>query len=77
MSTTVFSPAQLQAIVDAGLVRVPDGHTNALVGTVDATGAQVIATFKLGPSNNWDVTAAGRHEWTGDNEVGASVIYSW
>lgn len=77
MSTTIISSDQLNAIAAQTLPTVPDGHSNAIVGTVDQNGAQVVAVFKLGASKNWDVTAVGRHDWSGDNEVGASVIYSW
>lgn len=75
--TTVFSPAQLKAIVDQTMPTVPDGHTNALVGTVDQSGAQFLASFKLGAGNKWTATGVARHQWTGENQVGASVVYSW
>ncbi len=77
MSTTIFSTDDLKSLADKALTTVPDGHSNAIVGTVDQSGAQVVVIAKLGPSNNWDVTGAARHDWSGDNEVGASVIYSW
>lgn len=74
--TTVFSPAQLKTIVDQTLPLVPAGRTNAVVGTVDKTGAQVLVTFKS-KDEKWLATGVARHEWTGENEVGASLIYSW
>ncbi len=76
-TTTILTPEQLKTLSDAAVKTVPDGHSNAIIGTVDQDGAQIVAVAKLGPSNNWDVTAAARHDWSGDNEVGASVIYSW
>lgn len=75
MATTIFDAAQLAAAVQQTLLTVPDGHTNALVGSLDPTGAQVLLTLKAG--QGWDVTAMARHNWSGDNVVGASLIYSW
>ncbi len=74
---TIFSPQQLDSIVQQTLPSVPEGHTNAVVGTVDQKGAQVVAVFKLGDDNRWTASAVARHEWSGDNEVGGSIIYSW
>lgn len=73
---TIFSPTQLNAIVAKALPEVPDGHTNAIVGTVDNTGAQVLVSFKSQDSR-WKATGVARHDWTGENEVGASLVYSW
>ena len=77
MATTIISSTQLQADAAAAARTIPDGHTNAVIGTVDQTGAQVIVVAKLGADKNWTVSAEGRHDWSGDNQVGANVIYSW
>jgi len=74
--TTRFSPAQLQQIVTETLPTLEDGHTSAIIGTVDSEGAQVVARFKL-TNNHWTVTAAARHQWTGEDRVGATVLLSW
>jgi hypothetical protein len=80
MSTTMFSPAQLDKIINE---TIPDatnaGHTNAIVLGVDQTGAQVVAHFQVDESGNWTLNAeaVGRHTWSGDNEVGARVALAW
>jgi hypothetical protein len=78
MSTTVFSQDQLNAIVKETIPsNLPDGHAHAIVGTVDQDGAQVVAGFTLGANQEWQVDGVFRHTWSGDNAVGAQVIYSW
>jgi hypothetical protein len=74
---SLFSAAQLKTLAETTLVDIPDGHTNAIVGTVDASGAQIVASFKLGADRRWQITAAGVHAWNGDTTAAASVIYSW
>lgn len=76
MPLTIFSPDQLNALV-AALPQLPDGHKNAIVGTVDLTGAKVVAGFSLGPDNKLKFSGAFEHDWTGDNKAGAQVLYSW
>jgi len=79
MSTAILSQAYLKQVAVETLAQadLPTGHTNAIVGTVDSTGAQVLASFKLGADNHWTATGVAKHEWSGDNQVGASVVYSW
>ena len=76
MSLIVFGPDQLAAAVKQADAAVPPGHTNALVGTVDSTGAQVLLTMKMG-TGGWTASGIARHDWSGDNQIGASVVYSW
>lgn len=73
---TVLTPSQVQSLINT-MPPLPSNHTNAIVGTLDQNGAQVLASFKMGPGDKWIATGAARHEWSGQNEVGASVIYSW
>lgn len=73
----IFSPTQLAQAVATAAPLVPTGHTNAIIGTVDSTGAQVVLVLKLGDNDRWRATAVGRHDWTGDDSVGGSVVYSW
>lgn len=77
---TIFSPDQLAVIVKQTLpTTLPVGHSNAIVATVDQTGAQVVVGFHrdLG-TGLWEAQGAYRHTWaTGDNQVGARFIYSW
>jgi hypothetical protein len=56
---------------------LPNGHKNAIVGTVDQNGAQIVAGFHVGHDNNWEFDGAFQHTWTGDNVGSAKVIYSW
>lgn len=72
----IFSQTQLDAAVKVAQQAVPMGHSNAIVGTVDNTGAQVVVSMKL-DADHWTAKGAIRHDWTGQNIVGASMIYSW
>lgn len=74
--TKIFSPEQLRQLVEQNLPPDPgDGKTHALIGTVDQNGAQVLAVMKF--TNVWQLQAAARHDWNGDNEVGAKIIARW
>jgi hypothetical protein len=74
---TIFAPAQLAQIVSDLLPALPPGHTSAVIGGVDQDGVYVVARFKLTEGDHWSVTAAARKEWTGNVEVGATVLLSW
>lgn len=79
MSTNIFSQEQLRKIVDDQLKAsdLPKDHKVAVVGTVDRDGAQAIAVFtKSTVDGDWQFSAGARHEWTGDNSVGAKVVFS-
>jgi hypothetical protein len=71
---SMFSQAQLDAIVKQTLPEIPAGHKEAIVGGVDEHGVQVVAslTFK----QEWTVEAAYQHEWAGDDKIGAKVMWS-
>lgn len=75
MPTTIFSPDQLKQLVTKTLVDVPKDHKIAVVGTVDQHGAEVVANF-TSQNNEWQLQAAYRHDWSGDNEIGATVMSS-
>jgi hypothetical protein len=75
---TIFSQTQLQQAVAAIPPDLPEGHSSAIVGTVDQTGAQVIVGFKKDAlGGTWQAQGAFRHDWSGDNSVGARFIYSF
>lgn len=76
MATTFFSPSQLKSIVDKTLTDIPEGHTNAIVGTIDSQGAQIVVAFKT-QDEHWVATGTVKHDWSGDNIAAANVIYSW
>lgn len=70
----LFSPDALAR----ALASVPEptgGKKNALVGTVDSSGAKVALVMTF--SDAWEVEAAVQHDWTGDTTVGAKVIGRW
>lgn len=75
---TIFSPAQLSALAATIPPDLPVGHRNALVGGVDSTGAQVVLVFSrpLGVGT-FQAQGAIRHDWSGDDSVGAKFMYSW
>lgn len=79
VKVSIFSQDQLKAVIDQTLkdTALPEGHKNALVGTVDEGGVKAVAVFKLGKNDNWALQGAFEHDWAGDNKAGASVIYSW
>lgn len=72
----LFSQSQLAQIVDETLPQLPPSHTSAIIAGVDQRGVQVVARFQF-QHDHWAVTAAARHEWTGENGVAAKVLLSW
>ncbi len=75
---TIFSQEALNNIVKTSLVNLPEEHKNAIVGTVDATGAQVVVGFSKDVTyGTWTASGAFRHDWSGDNSVGTSLMLSW
>jgi hypothetical protein len=75
----VFSQAQLaKAVHDALATDLPDGHRSAIIGTVDSEGVQVvIGVQRTLAAGTFRTEFIARHDWTGDTEVGARVLYSW
>lgn len=73
---TIFSPSQLTALVTSILPELPAGHTNAVVATVDTSGVKLIAGFSK-DNNRWQFNGAFEHDWTGENKLGANLIYSF
>lgn len=78
--TNIFSPEALAKIVNDTLPSATDkDHTNAIVGGIDQNGAQVVAHFEYDAKRGWvlNADAVARHDWSGDNSVGARVILKW
>jgi hypothetical protein len=73
-AVTIFSQEQLTKLVADTLPPPSAGHTIAVVGTVDQHGAQVVAGF-TSDNQRWRFNGAFRHDWNGDNTVGAQVMY--
>jgi hypothetical protein len=71
----IFSQEQLAKIVAESLPSDARPGEKVVIGTVDQHGAQVVASFKL--KDHWELQAAARHEWSGENEVGARVLLRW
>lgn len=71
----IFSPEALAKVVSETLPADAKPGDKVVVGTVDQNGAQVVASFKL--KDKWELQAAARHEWNGDNSVGAKVLLRW
>lgn len=74
---TYFQPDQLKQIAADALSTIPPGRKYAVVGTVDSEGAKIVAGFKLDADSKWQFAGAFEHEWeTGDNKIGATIIWS-
>lgn len=73
---SIFSPEALTKVVTETLPNDGKPNEKAVVGTVDQHGAQVVASFKF-KEDRWELQAAARHDWNGDNSVGAKVLLRW
>lgn len=73
---SIFSPEALSKVVAETLPNDGKPNEKVVVGTVDKDGAQVVASFKF-KEDRWELQAAGRHNWNGDNSVGAKVLLRW
>lgn len=78
MALLLFDQAALDKQIAAVAPSIPEGHTSALIGTVDDQGVQAVISIERETAHG-RFTAAGvlRHTWTGDNQVGARVIWSF
>lgn len=78
---TIFGPEQLKEIVTKTIpAQDPDDqHNFVVVGGVDQSGSQVVARFERNKKGRWtlDADAVWRHEWSGENKVGAEVLLKW
>lgn len=72
----LFTPDALKAAAATALRDLPTGHTNALVGAVDATGVKATVVFNS-KDGHWQAVTAFAHDWTGNNTIGGSGRYSW
>ena len=73
MSTgTIFGADQLARMAE--MLPPPSDHRLVVVGAVDREGVQAIADF-ASKNGQWHLQAAYRHEWTGDDQVAAKVIF--
>lgn len=72
----IFSQDALAQVVASTLPADPRDGERVVVGTVDETGAQIVASFKF-KGGKWEAQAAARHDWNGENSVGAKVLLRW
>lgn len=72
----ILNSSQIDEIIAETVPALPEGHTHAIVGTVDQDGLKVAAVMA---SHNqvWQLRAAFEHAWDGTNSIGAKVIASW
>ncbi len=74
----IFTNDQLAEAIHKATPQLPNNHTNAIVGSVDATGAQVVIGFQKDTvSGSWQIQGAYRHAWAGDDSASVTVLYSW
>lgn len=76
----IFSQQQLAQIVEQTITPAVRGpFTHVVVGTIDPKGAQVVVAFKNDVTTGfqWEVQGVGRHDWNGDDTIGAKVILKW
>lgn len=74
---TLFSDDQLKALVEAEQLD-PRAGSHAIIGTVDAHGAQVVASMTFhGQKATWEIQAVAAHTWDGDNTGAAKLILQW
>lgn len=75
----IFDPAALRKIVDETIpAQLPAGHTSALVGTVDTNGVQVVLSVKKDAGSGiLELDGVWKRTWTGQQSVGARLLYSF
>lgn len=75
----ILGSAELRRLIDETLPADAAPGEKIVVGMVNQQGAQIVASFKKTGSHqeSWEVQAAARHDWNGDNSVGAKVLLRW
>lgn len=73
----ILTGAQLDTIVRQTLPPADQEHTFAAVATVDRNGMGVVAEFTK-HKGEWAMTAEAyaEHEWSGQNDVGAKLLFT-
>lgn len=72
---SVFSQEQLAKIVAETIPADAKPNEKFLIGTVDQTGAKVMAVLKL--KDEWEVQAVAEANWKGSKSAGAKVMKRW
>lgn len=73
----LFTADALGRVVQEQLATLPAGHRNAIIGSVDASGVQIVAGVALDAQAHWMVQGVFHHDWSGDTTGAAKVIVSW
>lgn len=73
----IFGPEQLAAIIRDTLPPANEDHSLAVVLAPDQTGATFAVGFTKTDNHGgqWELDAAYRHTWAGDNIVGGKLVY--
>ena len=79
MSVLIFDPDSLNKVLNETVpAQLPDGHTAALVGTVDANGIQAVLSVKKAVgSSTLECDGVWQRDWSGQQTVGARVLWSF
>ena len=72
----LFSKEALDAHIATALQDVPSGDHNAVVTSVDSSGANVAVVIHSA-NGHWTGKAAFEHDWTGTNQAAGELMYSW
>ncbi len=76
----MFSAAQLETIMRETLPTDAQPGEKVVIFAVDDDGLGVVASFKRQADHaglTWELQAAARHAWTGEDAAGAKVILRW
>ena len=74
----MFTQNYIKDIVKRDLdndITIPSGHKGALVTVIDINGAHITLATKI--KDNWDVQVIGKHDWTGENDIGVMSKVTW
>lgn len=74
MADHLFTPEALQQII-ANLPAPDSAKPHTMIGSVDSNGAQVAVMMTF--ADKWTVEGIVKHDWSGDNSVGAKFIGKW
>lgn len=57
---------------------VPEGRVGAIILAPDLDGLAVTVEMrKRTKFGTWDIKASYKRDWSGDQKIGAKVVYSW
>jgi hypothetical protein len=76
VSGHLFTPEQLQRVLDQTLPQLPPDKTIAIGFGVDNIGTRVALVFQRSTTSHWKASAAVAHEWSGETKVGAAVTFT-